>query len=32
MGDEFWRFHAEALADAGGLLRDGFESAQPDRL
>lgn len=30
MGDEFWRFHAEALADADLLLRDGFESAPPD--
>lgn len=25
MGDPFWRFHAEALADADVLLRDGFE-------
>ena len=25
MGDDFWRFHAEALADAELLLRDGFE-------
>lgn len=30
MGDEFWRFHAEALADADLLLRDGFESAPSD--
>jgi enterochelin esterase-like enzyme len=25
MGDGFWRFHAEALADADLLLRDGFD-------
>ncbi|MFO0041348.1 MAG: alpha/beta hydrolase [Pseudomonadota bacterium] len=25
MGDGFWRFHADALADADLLLRDGFE-------